>query len=268
MITVHDLRLYRFPSTYGFLRYIYLRHSVKETIKRADKIIAISQFTKDEIIDICKVSPEKIIVIWESINRERFNLKEIEEYKLPLEYNSLLNARFLLAVGHIEPRKNYERLLESFKLLKKDIRNKDLKLVIVGKPNNKAKNILKKIKEISDVVYLNFISHKLLIWLYKNATLFVFPSFYEGFGFPPMEAGNLGTLSVVSNVSSIPEICGECSVYFDPFDIKDMAFQISESLYNEDLVLKKKALIESNLSRFSWKKNAEVTLKIYQLMIR
>lgn len=268
LLTVHDLRLYRFPSTYGFLRYIYLQHSVKESIKRADQIISISQFTKNEIIDTCNIDSSKIKVVLESINREKFNLKEIEGYQLSSEYININNGRFLLTVGHIEPRKNYERLLDAFEILKKDPRNKDLKLVIVGKPNNDAKRILRKIKNVHDVIYLNFIPHELLIWLYKNASLFVFPSYYEGFGFPPMEAGSLGTLSVVSNVSSIPEVCGECSIYFNPYDINEMVFKINEGLYNKMLIEEKKNKIGKNLNRFSWEKNAKETLAIYEKMIK
>ena len=114
---------------------------------------------------------------------------------------------------------------------------------------------------------MNYVPWKLLIWLYKRAELFVFPSIYEGFGFPPMEAASLGTLSVVSNVSSIPEVCGDYAIYFNPYDVKDIALQISEGLYNDNLRETKRGLIEKNLNRFSWKENAEKTLNIYRTMI-
>ena len=264
LLTVHDLRLYRFPSTYGFLRYIYLQYAVKESIKRANRIISISQFTKDEIVKLCKVNPDKINVILEAINRDRFCDKQLIDFQLEHSYEELLHCRFILSVGHIEPRKNYKRLIDAFNILKQDIRNKDIKLVIVGKPNNSASPIIKKMKETKDVIYLNFVSFQLLLWLYKHASLFVFPSIYEGFGFPPMEAGSLGTLSAVSNVSSMPEVCGNCSIYFDPYNIQDMANKMSEGLYNIDYIEKVKTNIESNLARFSWQKNAEQTLEIYR----
>lgn len=266
LLTVHDLRLYRFPSTYNFLRYVYLQYVVKQSIKRADRIISISQFTKNEIVNLCKVNPEKINVILEAINRDKFNENILSNYQLDQNLSQLSYSRFLLSVGHIEPRKNYKRLIDAFNILKQDIKNKDLKLVIVGKPNNSASPIIKKMKNTNDVIYLNFVSYQLLLWLYKNASLFIFPSIYEGFGFPPMEAGSLGTLSVVSNVSSIPEVCGDCSIYFDPYNINDIANKISEGLYNTKLIEKKKLYIESNLARFSWQTNAEQTLAVYKAM--
>lgn len=264
LITVHDLRLYRFPRTYGLLRYLYLYHSVKETIQRADKIISISQFTKDEIIDTCHINPEKVQVIHEAINRTAFSFDAIKDYKLPDEYKYLENTRFLFSLGHVEPRKNYIRLIEAFRLLKKQQKNRDVKIVIAGKPLLDAESVMKMVKETRDVIYLNFIPHELLLWLYKNAALFVFPSYYEGFGFPPLEAASLGTVSAVSNVSSIPEVCGESAFYFNPYDVDEMYKTISTALANPLSVDKKGKLLEKQLSKFSWKKNAEETLKVYK----
>lgn len=267
LITVHDLRLYRFPSTYGLLRYLYLRHSVKETIRRADKIISISQFTKNEIIDTCHINPEKIIVIYEAINRSSFSVDTIRNYNLPNEYQYLADTRFLFSLGHVEPRKNYKRLIEAFRLLKKQEENKDVKLIIAGKPILDADSVMKMIENTNDVIYLNFIPRELLLWLYKNAILFVFPSYYEGFGFPPLEAASMGTLSVVSNLSSIPEVCGDCAFYFNPFDIDEMYRVINTALNDVQSINRKASLLEKQLSKFSWKKNAEETLRVYANMV-
>lgn len=263
LITVHDLRLYRFPRTYGLLRYLYLRHSVKETIRRADKIISISQFTKDEIIETCHINPEKVQVIHEAINRAAFSVDAIKDYKLPDEYQYLADTRILFTLGHVEPRKNYKRLIEAFRLLKKQEKNKDVKLVIAGKPILDVESVMKMIEETKDVIYLNFIPRELLLWLYKNAALFVFPSYYEGFGFPPLEAASLGTVSAVSNVSSIPEVCGDCAFYYNPYDVDEMYRIIDSALNDFQSVDKKRKLLEEQLSKFSWKKNAEETLRVY-----
>lgn len=264
LLTVHDLRLYRFPRTYGFLRYVYLRHSVKESISRADKIISISQFTKDEIVDTCKISPDKVTVVPEAINRESFSPSKIEDYELPQEFNYLKETRFLFSLGHIEPRKNYIRLIEAFRLLKKDGRNKNLKLVIAGKPILEAEKVLRMIEETEDAFYLNFVPFEMLLWLYKNASLFVFPSFYEGFGFPPLEAASLGTVSAVSNVSSIPEVCGDSAFYFNPFDEHEIKAKLSEALSAIDVINEKRMKLEGQLNKFSWEKNAKQTLEIYE----
>lgn len=264
LVTVHDLRLYRYPETYGFLRYVYLRHSVKESIKRADKIISISQFTKDEIIDTCLIRPDKVTVIHEAINREIFSLSRIEGYELPKEYAYLKDSRFLFSLGHIEPRKNYDRLVEAFRLLKEDERNRDLKLLIAGKPILNAAKTIQKIDGTMDAYYLNFVPFEMLLWLYKNTSLFVFPSYYEGFGFPPLEAASLGTISAVSNVSSIPEVCGSTAFYFNPYDVNEIREAISKGLYDNESINSKKSMLEKQLDKFSWKQNAKETLGIYK----
>lgn len=263
IITVHDLRLYRFPNTYGKLRYLYLQHAVKESLLRADRIISISNFTKKEIIDTCKIPSARIIVIHEAINRNSFSKEDINDYILPEEFSFLNKGRLIFSLGHIEPRKNYKRLIEAFKLLKKNKCNADVKLVIAGKPNVDAESVISLINKTQDVIYLNFIPRKLLLWIYKNAELFVFPSFYEGFGFPPLEAASLGTVSVVSSVSSIPEVCGDCAFYFNPYDIIDMAEKIDIAINNDELRKKKKALLEQQLDKFSWKENARETIEVY-----
>lgn len=264
IITVHDLRLYRYPQTYNPLRYQFLKRAVKDAIRRADHIISISEFTKQEMISLCGVSPEKISVIHEAIDREGFSAKQIEGYQLPQEYLHLANSRFLFTLGHIEPRKNYQRLIEAFRIIKAKEQNADLKLVIAGKKYVDYKDTVRLMEETPDVIYLDFIPRELLLWLYQQATLFVFPSTYEGFGFPPLEAASLGTVSAVSNVSSIPEVCGPCAAYFDPYSVDSIATTIDNLLNSPALLNEKRALLEPQLNTFSWQKNAEETIKYYR----
>ena len=264
IITVHDLRLYRYPQTYNPLRYLFLKRAVKDAIRRADHIISISEFTKQEMISLCGVSPNKVTVIHEAINREAFSVQQIKDYQLPTEYQYLADTRFLFTLGHIEPRKNYQSLIEAFCLLKEKSENKDLKLVIAGKKYVDYKTTVQLMQQTPDVIYLDFIPRELLLWLYQHAALFVFPSTYEGFGFPPLEAASLGTVSAVSNVSSIPEVCGSCAVYFDPYSVDDITTQIHAALNNKAQLEEKRALIESQLATFSWQKNAEETIRLYQ----
>lgn len=261
LLTVHDLRLYRFPDTYEFFRYQFLKRKVRNSIKRADHIISISDFTKREMVDLCGVSPDKVTVIHEAINPERFTAKDLEE---PDDIPEILKVRpFILSVGHMEPRKNYDRLIDAFEILKKTPELKHLQLAIVGKKDHSFKETLQKIENTADVHYLNFVSGNSLLWLYNNAKVFVFPSYYEGFGFPPLEAAALGTVSAVSNVSSIPEVCGDSVLYFNPYDEKDMAKTIGTLLTDSEIYEEKKGKLPVALGRFSWKKNVEETLKVY-----
>ena len=267
IITVHDMRLYRFPNTYPFLRLIFLRYSVKNSLKRADTIIAVSQFTKNEIIECCKINDSKIKVILEAIDRASFSTNSLSDYSLPIEYKQLEKNRFLFSLGHVEPRKNYIRLLEAFKLMKANPKFYDLKLVIAGRLNWKSKKVKSAFENTNDVIYLNFIPRDFLLWLYKNATLFVFPSYYEGFGFPPLEAACLGCVSAVSNVSSIPEVCGDSAFYFDPFNAKDICKTISSCLDNPEQIEIKRSCLVEQLEKFSWRENAKQTLEVYRCLV-
>lgn len=143
------------------------------------------------------------------------------------------------------------------------IENKEIKLIIVGKKNHGYKNVIKLIEKSDNIYYLDYIESELLLWLYKNAKLFVFPSFYEGFGFPPLEAAALGTVSVVSNVSSMPEICSDSSFYFDPFNVNEIIEVLNDLLKSEDKIYEKNKILKNNLNRYSWKRNAEETLRLY-----
>jgi len=266
LLTVHDLRLYRYPETYAFWRYQFLSRSVRKSIRNADHIISISEFTKNEIIDTCGISEDKISVVLEAINREDFSEEKIADFVPDNSLRELIDNPFILTVGHVEPRKNYERLILSFQNLKKNKNAQGYKLVIVGKKNVDFEKTIRAIDQDPDIMYLDFVPRELLLWLYKNAALFVFPSIYEGFGFPPLEAACLGTISAVSRISSIPEVCGDSVDYFDPYNIGDITRSLERCLFDSAIREGYKSKLEYNLSRFSWEKNTIETIDIYNKM--
>jgi glycosyltransferase involved in cell wall biosynthesis len=122
---------------------------------------------------------------------------------------------------------------------------------------------LKEIAETPDVVYLDYVPTDMMLWLSHHATLFVYPSYYEGFGFPPLEAASLGTVSAVGKASSVPDVCGDWAFYFNPDDVNDMSRVIAAALNDEAAIQEKKQKLESQLSKFSWENNARETLKLY-----
>lgn len=262
IVTVHDLRFHRYPNTYTLLRFLFLKKAVKRAVKRADKIISISYFTKEELIDAYKIPDNKIIVVHEAINPDHFKKNFTLSQEEGKFVKKLGKDPFVLSVGHLEPRKNYARLIRAFKKITPKI-PKDSKLVIVGKLGHDYAETLSLINQNNNVLYLNFVSQDMLNWLYSNATLFAFPSFYEGFGFPPMEAAMHGTISAVSNTSSIPEVCGKTALYFNPFDEEDIANKLRAGITDENLRAKLQSLLPEHLSKFSWQKNAEQTLNLY-----
>ena len=262
-MTVHDLRFYRFPYTYAFPRYVYLKFAVRKSCLRADHIVSISQFTKDELMCAYGLEDSKITVVHEAINKERFSPLGADAFEVPARFQFLKDCPYILSVGHLEPRKNYCRLVDAFNVLKHRVGMKDLKLLIVGKKGHHYDDILRKVNENDDVVYLDFVEHDFLRWLYGNASLFAFPSYYEGFGFPPLEAGCYGVVSAVSNVSSMPEICGDAVYYFDPYDVDNMAEVMVEALTDQAGRSEKRTLMAKRIAGFSWELNARQTIDIY-----
>ncbi len=264
LITVHDLRFFRFPQTYSFPRYVYLKCVVKKSCLTADHIITISQFTKEELMAAYHLQEDKITVVHEAINRKRFSSTFASSFVLPEQYNSLKTSPYILTVGHLEPRKNYMRLINAFEIMRENQGLKGYKLVIVGKKGHHYKEVLKKVEKDPDIFYLDFVNHDFLQWLYGNAQLFAFPSFYEGFGFPPLEAGCYGVVSAVSNVSSMPEVCGDAVFYFNPYDVANMAQILSSALTDMSQRSMKRKLMAHQLECFSWSNNVKQTIEIYK----
>ena len=264
LMTVHDLRFYRFPYTYSFPRYVYLRFAVKKSCLRADHIVTISQFTKDELMYAYGLSDDRITVVHEAINKERFSPLSGDSFVLPERYRFLKDCPYILSVGHLEPRKNYIRLIDAFDILKKKSGKPDLKLLIVGKKGHHYDNIIRKVNGNADVIYLDFVEHDFLRWLYGNASLFAFPSYYEGFGFPTLEAGCYGVVSAVSKISSMPEVCGDAVYYFDPYDVENMAEVMLTALTDPVGRSEKKERMAKQIDGFSWTKNASPTIDLYK----
>jgi glycosyltransferase involved in cell wall biosynthesis len=264
VMTVHDLRFRRYPKSYPFFRYQYIKYAFRKSIKRCETIITVSEFTKKEILKYYRIKSTKISVIHEAINENKFTPHNISLLDDDILHKYEIGKdKFILSVGHLEPRKNYLNLFQAYLELKKA--NKiNCKLIIVGKKNYKYKQELKIINREEDIIYLEFVSREVLLALYNQALCLVFPSIYEGFGFPPLEAAAMNTPSVVSNTSCIPEICGKGALYFDPFDIEDIKDKL-ERMFT-DRKLRNEVIIKAskNLKSYSWEATARKTFKVFQ----
>lgn len=261
ILTVHDLRFMKYPESYTFLRVKYLRYKVPKALKAADSVITISEFTKNEAVKYFSVDTNKFKVIHEAVNLENFS-SENEMYTDNLKQKCIKKDNYILAVGHIEPRKNYNRLIKAFDKLVHE-KNINYKLVIVGKENYKTESTLKLIEESPNTIYLGWVQFKELLWLYSNCIFHVFPSYYEGFGFPTLEAAAFGKVTIAANASSIPEIGNDGAIYFNPFSIEDIYEKLAEAIYNPNLILEKSHNAIKNLDNFSWLKNAQETYDVY-----
>ncbi|MFH1367339.1 MAG: glycosyltransferase family 1 protein [Patescibacteria group bacterium] len=265
VVTAHDLAIYKeskwFPSGQKFST----RFLVPKSLKKASHIIAVSQATKNDIIKLFKIPAAKITVIHENVVVEKYatRTKDISVLK---RYG--LSEKYILFVGTLEPRKNILRLLQAYsQLIKENPKFAVYDLVLAGLRGWKSKNIFRlihKLKLENKVKYLEYIPHNFKIDLMKQATVFVFPSFYEGFGLPPLEAMSLGCPVIVSKTSSMPEVCGQAAEYVNPQRSESIAEALKKVLGSKP---KREAMIKKGLEqakKFSWEKCARETLKIYE----
>jgi glycosyltransferase involved in cell wall biosynthesis len=266
VITVHALFSLIFP-TFNIKAYIAWKFLGKKSMDGADKIIAISNFLKRELVRHLKVPENKIQVIYNGTD-ERFrplSQKEVEEVKR--QYG--LEFPFILHVGGIlNPAKNISTLVNAFyRLSKKGLKHK---LVIVGKKGAQFDQVSKTVEKLGlqkTVVFLGYIPHEDLPKIYNAADLFVFPSVYEGFGLPPLEAMACGIPVITSNMGALPEVVGDAGILVNPFDIDGLTKAICEVLENEDL---RQDIIRKGIKRaqlFSWKRNANEVLKLYKELL-
>ena len=269
VVTIHDLIHQHYSisdsSTHGKLVFNLKKIGYKKVfetaVKKSEKILVPSEFVKQQLKTEWRVPDNKVVVTHEGVNltHPRGGLS-IHGTKLP----------YILYVGNAHPHKNVEGLITAFKILKKLThpasggQDDDLRLVLVGKENYFWRKIMMDSRfRGNDILYTGFVDDAQLASLYKNAEVYVEPSFEEGFGLPLLEAFSLGCPIVASDIGSLKEVGGDAVVYFDPKNIEDMSEKIGEVLNNEKL---KKELIEKGKKRvkqFSWKKMAEQTLKVY-----
>lgn len=262
--TIHDLGFRRFPQAYSKFQQWYLNWSVKFALKHAFKIIVPSQFTKDELIKIYNAAPEQITVIPLSYNTKTYYPITDQEKITQTLSRYQIKKPYLLYVGRLEEKKNVAFLLDVFKNL--SLANNNLSLVLAGGRGYGYEKIQEKIKECDlgdQIVQLDWTGENDLPCLYSGAEIFVFPSLYEGFGIPLLEAMACGTPVVASNIASIPEISGGAALLAKVNNVDDFAQKISEVLENDNLkeILRQKGL--ARVKNFSWQNCAEKTLNLF-----
>jgi glycosyltransferase involved in cell wall biosynthesis len=268
IVTIHDLRVFRYPETYPKSRRFYLHIAVKRSISNAMKIITVSDFTKKEILDIFGISPEKITVIHEGIDTTKFNIgKKESDITVLKKYN--IKKKYIFTVGHLEPRKNFLRLIKAFELLKNDYKN-SFQLVIGGMENFYYHSLYEYVSKnnlLDKVVFTGFIANNDLPVLYRNADLFVFPSTYEGFGLPPLESLAAGVPVAASDVSSIPEVLDDAAIYFNPYSVEDISGKIKQLIDNMELRNKLLSNGGKIIKNSTWKNCAKKTIEVYKAML-
>ncbi|MGQ9745717.1 MAG: glycosyltransferase family 4 protein [Dissulfurimicrobium sp.] len=258
IISVHDFSFLHHPAWHPRERIEYFKANFWKQAPQTNRIITGSEYTKHEIIKLLGYDPARIHVIHHGVRHDIFrplDKAEISNLDLP--------ERYIFAVGSIEPRKNLIGLLKAYNILPRPTK-KVYKLVLAGPVGWNNEEIMRMIKKERDnVIYLGYLSDHDLAIAYNLASVFVYPSFYEGFGIPPLEAMACGTPVIASNTSSIPEACGEAALYADPKNSEELADRIWQLLNDSELrqILRSKGF--ERAGRFSWQRSAAQHLAVF-----
>lgn len=265
--TICDMSYKLFPQ-YHPRRRVMTFNFFENRMRNSDRIITISENSKQEIIELLKVPEEKVVVTYLGASEDYKPIEINPEQKHYFRKTYGLPDNYLLYVGTIEPRKNLSRLIEAFYLFKKETTTQNnIKLVLAGGKGWLFYEIFSRVQELKiedQIVFTGYVPDEHLPYLYNMAMAFVYPSIYEGFGLPPLEAMSCGIPVISSNTSSIPEVVGAAGILIDPYNVTDLAEAMSKVVQSKSLraELSQKGL--SKASQFSWAKCAEETLKIYK----
>ena len=266
LVTIHDVN--HLVLKQGFVKGLYAKFALNMATFLSDHVITVSDFSKKEILqNVVLVKDSKVTAIHNGIDTKAFAADQTlrdtdhirDKYKLPTKY--------LLYVGNVKPHKNLKVLLEAFERLESDI-----DLLIVGKKegfiSGESEEGLLSIcqRKRNRIFFTGYVDQEDLPSIYQMASVFVFPSLYEGFGFPPLESMAAGVPCVVSNASSLPEVCGDAAIYFDPMNTAELHNALCEVLNGSD----QSSLINkgfSNVKRFSWEQSFENHLRIISQLL-
>ncbi|MGE5425928.1 MAG: glycosyltransferase family 4 protein [Bacillota bacterium] len=278
IVTIHDLILTRFPSRRAsmlppviyWLKQIAYRVVVRSAIQRAREVITVSEFTKNDIIERFKADPDKIRITYEGV-ADLSGEQETDSASVLLKYG--ISRPFLLYVGNAYPHKNLDRLLEAYSALRKN--RPEFSLVMVGKHDYFYRRIIEQAETLGlnasmqgKAVFPGFVPDADLSSLYKEASLYIFPSLYEGFGLPPLEAMSHSCPVVSSDQGSLPEILSDAAEYFNPYEAGNIAAAIERVLADnrrqQELVTRGR----EHISKYSWQDCARKTLDSYRQALR
>ncbi|MCD6519611.1 MAG: glycosyltransferase family 4 protein [Anaerolineae bacterium] len=264
LLTVHDLSFLRHPECFPAPLLEYLTQAVPRSVQRADLILADSQSTRQDIIELLHIPPERVAVIYAGVDpRFQPSRQDPSAEKVLQRYN--IPRPYLLGLGTLQPRKNFARLIKAYHLLRQRWHIPH-HLVIGGTRGWLDEEIDQTIQELDltqEVHLIGFVADEDLPILYSMADLFVFPSLYEGFGIPVLEAMACGTPVVTSSTSSLPEVAGEAALLVPPTDVEALAEAMAKLLEDEELRadLQRKGFLQ--IKRFTWRKAAQKLLQIY-----
>jgi glycosyltransferase involved in cell wall biosynthesis len=266
VVTIHDLSYLAYPNAFSRRVRTILTRLVPGSVARATCVIAVSEFTKQDVVRHYGTPPENIVVTHLAPAPAFTRLGGPEPAALPAG----VAGPFILAVGNLEPRKNLRRLIDAFAILVRDRRFTG-QLVLVGKRTAADQELERLITDLgleSRVVFTGFVSEADLVRLYNRASVFAYPSLYEGFGLPPLEAMACGCPVVASNVTAIPEVLGTAALLVDPLDPAAIAQALGSVLDRPELAGKLREMGLRRAAEFSWDRTGRITQEVYERAAR
>ena len=266
VLTIHDLVFMKFPEHRGDKLSKYYLKRTKMALQASKKVIAVSESTKKDLIELLSVDPEKISVVYEGVDKQFKSVKDKNLIENTLQKYNLNDKSYILSVCTLEPRKNLARLVKAYSLLPNYLQQK-YKLVLTGKKgwnNTSLEQIINDLNLKDRIVSTGFVSQEELPIIYNGAAVFAYPALYEGFGLPPLEALSCGTPVVTSNISSIPEVMGKAALLINPYKEEEIARAIKSILTDPELAAKMREMGFNQSKRFSWQKAARETVEVYK----
>ncbi len=266
VVAIYDLNYHHHPEDFSRLELVFWKILIPLSAKVADKIIVLSNNSKRDIENVLDVESGKVIPIYLAANIFSNTAGWTEEKVGEVKKKYKIDKDYILSVAAFHPHKNLYRLIEAYKILK-DRYGSGHKLVLVGMKARASKAVEDAIKGMSlekDVIFTGWIPVEDIPILYKGAAVFVFPSLFEGFGIPPIEAMTCGTPVAVSNATSLPEVVGEAGLFFNPLDIEDIAEKIFKIISDDSI---REGLIKKGFEqakKFSWEKTTRQTLDVFK----
>ncbi|MBI5816512.1 MAG: glycosyltransferase family 4 protein [Nitrospinae bacterium] len=264
VVTIHDIVSFRMPHTIPTKYALYMQLLIRTVTKRAEMVITVSEFNKRELVELLNVPEKKIKVVHHGVSPQfKPAVSGIDKGALKSRFG--INNRYMLFVSNLEPRKNLVRLMQAYDKVRETL-NGEYQLVICGKKGWLYKDILKTYEQLKgegNIIITNYVNEADLLTLYQNADMFVFPTLYEGFGLPVLEAMACGAPVITSNVSSLPEIAGDAAELIDPLSVEAISGAMLKLAGSADL---RRSMRENGLrqaAKFSWKETARRTLEVY-----
>lgn len=256
IVTVHDLAYIHFPDAVSWKFRLYYGFLVPKVLRSSLHITSVSNFSKNDICNVYNIPAEKISVVY---NASSFDSNTTN--------SSISEKKFILAVGSIQPYKNIEALVFAFDIFNKRMGNEYVLKLVGGMNKNvfKDTSLMQTIEKNAAVQFTGYLMDAELLALYGSASCFVFPSLFEGFGIPPLEAMACGCPVIASTAASIPEVCQMAALYCDPCNIEDIAEKIFQLVNDDELKSKLVDFGYENIKRFSWRKSAQ---DLYEILIK